>query len=115
MKGPSNLLQILHFKKKYPENIILLLGNHDTQYINGKSICSGYNSALYSTYSYIFLSNLDLFSIALATATFVESIYGTPIAWETVYAAKWFELLLLIGCINLIFSIVSDNGSRSRN
>lgn len=43
--------------------------------------------------------------IAMASATFIENDYGAQVAREVVYGAKWFELLILVFCINLIGSI----------
>ena len=39
----KNLLDIIELKKKYPEKVILLWGNHDIHYLLGnKHYCSGY-------------------------------------------------------------------------
>jgi cytochrome c-type biogenesis protein CcsB len=43
-----------------------------------------------------------LFFISIAAATFIENDFGSPAARKIVYNAKWFELLLLTGMINLI-------------
>ncbi|HLN75025.1 MAG: cytochrome c biogenesis protein CcsA [Methylococcaceae bacterium] len=49
---------------------------------------------------------LMLFAIAIAYATFIENDYGTATAQALIYQAWWFELLLLIGAINLAGSVV---------
>jgi cytochrome c-type biogenesis protein CcsB len=45
---------------------------------------------------------LILFAIAIATATFIENDFGNASARSLVYNARWFELLLLIGAVNLL-------------
>lgn len=49
-----------------------------------------------------------LFFIAIAAATFIENDFGTPTARKLVYNAKWFELILLLGMINLITIIFTN-------
>lgn len=45
---------------------------------------------------------LLLFGISIALATFIENDFGTDSARKLVYRARWFELLLLLGAINII-------------
>ena len=45
---------------------------------------------------------LAIFAISIATATIIEKYHGTAAARYCVYNAKWFEILLLLGCINII-------------
>ena len=49
---------------------------------------------------------LMLFAIAISYATFIENDYGTATAQALIYQAWWFELLLLIGALNLAGSVV---------
>ncbi len=49
-----------------------------------------------------------IFAISIAYATFVENDYGTVTAKILIYNSLWFELLLLIMCINLIGSIFTN-------
>ncbi|MBN2481853.1 MAG: cytochrome c biogenesis protein CcsA [Bacteroidales bacterium] len=42
-----------------------------------------------------------IFAVSIAVATFIENDFGTSSARAVVYNAKWFEVLLLIGIINL--------------
>jgi cytochrome c-type biogenesis protein CcsB len=46
-----------------------------------------------------------IFTIAIATATFIEEIYDTTTAKLMVYNARWFELVLLLLILNFIGSI----------
>lgn len=48
---------------------------------------------------------LVLFAVSMAVATFVEAIHGTNVARETVYAAKWFEFVIIVGSLNLLCSV----------
>ena len=50
-----------------------------------------------------------LFAIAIGTATFIESRYGSTTASATVYNAWWFILLLFVGALNLIANIFTKN------
>ena len=49
---------------------------------------------------------LMMFAISIAYATFIENDYGTDTAQALIYQAWWFELLLLVGVINLAGSVV---------
>ncbi|MFY9153300.1 MAG: cytochrome c biogenesis protein CcsA [Prolixibacteraceae bacterium] len=48
---------------------------------------------------------LLIFAISIGYATFIENDYGTPTAQVVIYQAKWFEILLLLGILNLIGSM----------
>ena len=45
---------------------------------------------------------LLIFAFSMATATFVESSYGTEAAQGLIYKAFWFELILLLLTVNLL-------------
>ena len=47
---------------------------------------------------------LLLFAISIGYATFIENDYGTATAQVLIYQAKWFEILLLLGVVNLVCS-----------
>lgn len=48
---------------------------------------------------------LMIFAIAIAYATFIENDYGTDTAQVLIYQARWFEILLFVGAVNLIGSM----------
>ena len=48
---------------------------------------------------------LMIFAIAIAYATFIENDYGTATAQALIYQSWWFELLLLLGAVNLAGSV----------
>jgi predicted MPP superfamily phosphohydrolase len=58
-----NLKEIIQFKKNYPDNVILLLGNHDNQYYFSydKCGCSGYRPEAYWDLHELYNQNKDLF------------------------------------------------------
>jgi cytochrome c-type biogenesis protein CcsB len=49
---------------------------------------------------------LMMFAMSIAYATFIENDYGTDTAQALIYQSWWFELLLLVGAINLAGSVV---------
>lgn len=49
---------------------------------------------------------LAIFATSMAVATFIENDYGTDAARSVVYNATWFEILLVLGMINLTGSII---------
>jgi hypothetical protein len=46
-----------------------------------------------------------IFGVSIAVATFIENDYGTESARAMVYNAWWFELVLLLGMINMLVNI----------
>lgn len=48
---------------------------------------------------------LVVFAIAMATATFIENDFGTATAWQLIYNALWFELVMLGLCVSFVFNI----------
>lgn len=46
-----------------------------------------------------------LFAFAIGLATFIENDFGTDAAQKHIYSAKWFELLLVLFGLSLIFNI----------
>lgn len=61
-----NLKKIIGYKKKYPDRITLLLGNHDYAYIDNHDQTSGYDHHVAFDYKQIFQENYDLFQVAWA-------------------------------------------------
>jgi len=47
-----------------------------------------------------------IFAFSIGAATFIENDYGTESAKALVYNAKWFEFLLFLLAVNLIFNII---------
>lgn len=64
----QNFIDIIHFKKEHPNNVILLLGNHDCGYAINLDVCDCRTD--YENYEYIkslFDANHDLFQLAYET------------------------------------------------
>lgn len=59
-----NLEEIIHLKREYPDKIVLLIGNHDVQYIVPHQICSGYRPEMKYDFEDIFRKNDDCFQLA---------------------------------------------------
>ncbi|MEA2112144.1 MAG: cytochrome c biogenesis protein CcsA [Campylobacterota bacterium] len=47
-----------------------------------------------------------IFAVAIGYATFIENDYGTVTAKAEIYNARWFELLLALLSVNLIYNII---------
>jgi hypothetical protein len=60
----ENLEDIVLFAKTYPDLVVLLLGNHDVQYIVQNECCSGYRGEMRAALNRIFNDNKNLFKIA---------------------------------------------------
>ena len=60
----ENLKDIILFAKTYPDLVVLLLGNHDVQYIQSNECCSGYRPEMRPDLNELFTENKDLFKIA---------------------------------------------------
>lgn len=60
--GLANLEEIIQFKKDNPENVILLLGNHDFNYVWQKNWASRFNPKFSSEANRLYLENLNLFN-----------------------------------------------------
>lgn len=60
----ENLNDIIDFKKRHPEKVTLLLGNHDYAYVFGKSAITGFNNEMWITYRSIINDNWNLFDMA---------------------------------------------------
>ena len=59
-----NLKEIIAYKKKHPDMITLLLGNHDYAYIDDHNGTSGFKWQMWQEYKKMFKDNIDLFQVA---------------------------------------------------
>lgn len=60
-----NLQEIINLKKKYPDKVVLLLGNHDIQYMDYPyRRCPGFQGVFQIDYTQIFRENRNLFQAA---------------------------------------------------
>lgn len=80
---------IIELKKKAPEKVILLLGNHDCHYFLPMEQCSRYNMWKEDEYKDLFLGNIDLFSMyhreEIGEKRFIFSHAGILSGWVLKY------------------------------
>lgn len=79
----SNLLDIIQFKKDNPDKVILLLGNHDIQYLfleDGFG-CSGFRPSMAESLYSIFTHNKDLFQAAFQIGNYIWTHAGISTIW----------------------------------
>jgi len=92
-----NLLNILEFKKKYPDKVELLWGNHELHYLFSYSGygCSGYRQKMYPALHVLFNDNKDLFvpsySIVKDDLTYIWTHAGIHEEWYKHYFSKYVE------------------------
>lgn len=86
----KNLEDIILFKKAYPDKIVLILGNHDIQYIVSGHQCSGYRPVMRPDLYQIFNENYDLFEMA----HIVETTPGNPTLFTHAGVTKGWEAQL---------------------
>lgn len=81
----SNLLDIIEFKKKNMDKVILLLGNHDIQYRYLSDpvvpVCSGFRVEMAHNLHFLFKENKDLFQIAYQKGNHLFTHAGISEAW----------------------------------
>lgn len=81
----SNLIEIIEFKKKYSNNVILLLGNHDIAYLKKEGNVSGYRyDMLFDLYD-IFSKNINLFQMSYENDGCLWTHAGVHKGWWSIY------------------------------
>src|ERR1700743_608482 len=61
----ENLKMIVALKKRHPEKVVLLLGNHDIHYLHFPSFqCSGFRSSMQRDLTALYRANADFFQVA---------------------------------------------------
>ena len=79
----NNLKQLVEFKQKYPNHVVLLLGNHDLQYWFSHQThgCSGFRSEMYWDLNEFFRTHKDLFQIAFQHKNYLWTHAGIHRGW----------------------------------
>lgn len=86
----QNLEEIVLFAKTYPDLVVLLLGNHDIQYIVKNEICSGYRGEMQHDLYRIFEDNRNLFRLA-----YMETLNKKPTLWTHAGVTRqWYKGLI---------------------
>ena len=100
----NNLLDIIQFKKDFNDKVVLLLGNHDLQYLFQYYLhgCSGYRSEMYTALHKIFTENKDLFCIAYEYDNTIWTHAGIHAGWYE-YRFKYKDETILSDRLNHAF------------
>ncbi|GAB3905360.1 metallophosphoesterase [Larkinella knui] len=78
----ENLQQIIGLKQQYPDKVVLLLGNHDAQYLHFPHYrCSGFRSSMQPALSALFTEQKSLFQIAHQQNSYVFTHAGVSNRW----------------------------------
>lgn len=81
----KNFMDILYFKKSNTDNVVLLLGNHDVQYINIHYRCDGFRNNMYFKLNALYISNIDLFKYVYKYNNYLFSHAGFSKKWIKFY------------------------------
>lgn len=78
-----NLKRLIKLKNNYPDEVILLLGNHDLQYLLGYELhgCSGYRPEAYFDLHELFRENRNKFQAAFQIDSIIWSHAGIHHGW----------------------------------
>ena len=97
------LQDIINIKKESPENVILLLGNHDWQYLGGTK-SNRIDCKNEEIYHNIFKENLSLFNLAWTEKSYIFSHAGIVNSWreetDLLECAKYLQNVDLSAVVN---------------
>jgi len=82
----KNLKDLIKFKRKNKEKVILLFGNHDLQYIEPQFRCSGYRESMDDILSEFFKKSKSLFRISYQYENYIWTHGGIDTHWWINYA-----------------------------
>lgn len=86
----ENLKDLISLKKKYPEHIILLIGNHDMQYISHDMIhrCTGHRPLMMVDLHELFSLNASLFSFSYQIESTIWTHGGITKLWYDIFVKE---------------------------
>lgn len=85
----TNLTTIIQRKRQQPDKFVLLLGNHDAQYLHFPHYrCSGFRERAQPALTALLQENKDLFQIAHQQGNFLFTHAGVTNNWLTRFLAK---------------------------
>jgi len=88
----QNLEDVIKLKKKHPDRVELLLGNHDVQYLHYPHfLCSGFRPTMQRSLTYVFNDNKDLFKMGYQRGNHLFTHAGVTNSWY----AEFLQLPLL--------------------
>jgi hypothetical protein len=81
--GLENLRQIIGFKQRYPEQVELLIGNHDLHYLYWPKVrpCSRFQPTIQKEATKIFQANADLFHSSFSHNNYLWVHAGVSNGW----------------------------------
>ena len=78
----ENLKKIIALKKRQPEKIVLLLGNHDAHYLHYPRFeCSGFRPSMQRDLTTLLCKNADLFQVAYQKNNYLFTHAGVTNNW----------------------------------
>ena len=78
----ENLSQIIRLKHLYPDKVVLLIGNHDAQYLHFPHYrCSGFRSSMQPALSALFTEHKASFQIAYQVDSYLFTHAGVTNLW----------------------------------
>lgn len=78
----ENLKKVIAWKERHPEKVILLLGNHDIQYLHYPAHqCSGFRPTMQKGLTYLFNKHRQLFQVAYQIGETIATHAGITNAW----------------------------------
>lgn len=78
----ENLKKVIALKKRQPEKIVLLLGNHDAHYLHYPRFeCSGFRKTMQRDLTTLFCKNADLFQVAYQKNNYLFTHAGVTNNW----------------------------------
>lgn len=91
----ANLGEIISLKIKFPQKVVLLLGNHDIQYrYYPKYRCSGFNERYQEDYTRIFQTNKELFEVAFQEKEFLFTHAGISNGFASLSLQEYYPAIL---------------------
>lgn len=108
----DNLLDLIDFKKSYPDNVILLWGNHELHYVletpwhpNGIYRCSGYRPEAHFDLYEIFNRNFNLFQLAFQYKKYLFTHAGVHSGWyQYSFVPQFKELSIYLDKIEIDYN-----------
>ncbi|GAB3916502.1 metallophosphoesterase [Larkinella terrae] len=78
----ENLQQIIRLKQLHPDKIVLLIGNHDAQYMHFPHYrCSGFRPSMQAALTGLFTEHQSLFQIAYQVESYLFTHAGVSNRW----------------------------------
>jgi predicted MPP superfamily phosphohydrolase len=91
----ENLKAVIALKRLFPEKVVLLLGNHDVQYLHyPKHYCPGFRKSMQPGLTRLFTQHRNLFQIAYQRRDFIFTHAGISNQWFRAFRGSYTYSLL---------------------